>query len=176
MLEVFILEYTLGKGRLEFAIEKKIHELGLGLDQEKTREKMSKDKTKEEDIPEETPPQYESFAEVAIGTNNNNNNNNNNNGIVTNRSSMESPAPPKLETPRLTSEDDDLQDLSQLTGTRFKLTKKKSRKTVKTSKIWKKFNFRNTKSKFKSMELASYYGKNTLSLNLLVSNKNIENL
>ena len=42
---------------------------------------------------------------------------------------MESPVP-QLETSTEERVDDDLQDLSELKGIRFKLTKKKSRKTV----------------------------------------------
>ena len=137
VLEVFILEYSLGKGRLEFAIEKTIHELGLGLDQERTRDKMGgkekeKAEPKEGDGKPEVDPEidakdekmrYQSFTEVAVGTNNN--------VVVANRTSMDSPRIPQLDSPRDEKEvDDDLQDLSQLKGIRFKLTKKKSRKTV----------------------------------------------
>ena len=121
---------------MEFAIEKTIHELGLGLDQEKTRDKMGgkekeKTDTKSEGKAEEEPDisdnledkvKYESFTEVAVGANNNN-------IVVANRTSMDSPVP-QLESPREDHDDDDLQDLSQLAGIRFKLTKKKSRKTV----------------------------------------------
>jgi two pore calcium channel protein 3 len=68
ILEVFILEYTLHKGRYEFAIEKKIHELGLGLDQKKTSEKMNQSKS--EKTKEQTDElHYETFEEVSMDAN-----------------------------------------------------------------------------------------------------------